>query len=142
MADASFPRGVELVTGVIIENDKGEIFLAQSPKWEGKWILPGGHIEPGESILQAGVREGEEETGFKLESRSVFYWGELISSKDFHRPAHFVFFNTHCVVKGGKPKLDERELSSYQWIHPEEALALDLAESYRESIEAFIQYRK
>ena len=44
-----FPRGVELVCGVIIR--KGEkILLAKSPKWRNKWVFPGGHIEPGESI--------------------------------------------------------------------------------------------
>lgn len=32
------------------------------------WVLPGGHIDPGESLENAVVRELEEETGIKIQS--------------------------------------------------------------------------
>lgn len=48
-----FPRGIEVVSGTIIRNREGEILLTKSPKWNNKWVIPGGHIEPGESILHA-----------------------------------------------------------------------------------------
>ncbi len=138
---SKFPRGVETVAGMVIENDEGKILMTLSPKWGGKWAMPGGHIEPGETIMETAVREGEEETGLKLEAVSVFYWGEFIDDKEFHRPAHFIFFDVHCRATGGELKLDGKELSECQWLAPEEALHLDLAKSYRETLESFIKYR-
>jgi 8-oxo-dGTP diphosphatase len=44
-----------------------EILLQNRVKadWRG-YALPGGHIEPGESIVDAVVREMQEETGLKI----------------------------------------------------------------------------
>jgi nucleoside triphosphatase len=136
-----FPRSIEVVNSAVIENDQGEILLTQSPKWNGKWVFPGGHIDPGETILESCEREGEEETGLKLKAVKIFNYGEMLGSKDFHRPAHFIFFDAHCRVIGGKLRLDEEELSACKWLLPKDALTLDLAESLRESIEAYIAYK-
>lgn len=137
----SYTRGVEIVSGPIIENDKGEILMTKSPKWSNKWILPGGHVEPGETLEQSLIRETQEETGLTIKFMRIFHFGELINSKDFHRPAHFIYFDAHCKLEGGELKLDGGELTAYKWILPNEALSLDLAESYRETIEKFIQYK-
>lgn len=58
--------------------------------------MPGGHIESGEKIEQAILREAEEEVGLKLVCLGVVTWGELIDSKDFYRPAHFIYFDILC----------------------------------------------
>lgn len=136
-----YPRGVELVGSAIIENDQGEILLTQSPKWHNKWLMPGGHIEPGETILGAQTREAEEETGLKLKPIAIIAWGELINSKDFHRPAHFIYFDIYSKVIGGELKLDGTELTAYKWLKPEDALRIDLAESYDVTIQKFIEYK-
>lgn len=137
-----FPRGVEIVGSAIIQNSDGEILLTKSPRWNNKWIMPGGHVEPGESIVSAITREAQEEANLELEPIEVIHWGELINSKDYHRPAHFVYFDVYCKVIGGNLKLDNDELTEYQWVLPEEALNMDLAESYDDTIKKFIEYLK
>ena len=55
---------------VIIENAAGDILLIERSD-NGNWALPGGAIDLGESMSQAGVRETKEETGIDCEILDV-----------------------------------------------------------------------
>lgn len=136
-----FPRGIEVVGSAIIENANGKILLVRSPKWKNKWTMPGGHIEPGEKIEQALLRESEEEVGLKLESEGIISFGELIDSKDFHRLAHFVYFDILCKTSDTNITLDNIELKECKWVNPEEALNMDLAESYENTIREYLKHK-
>lgn len=61
---------VELTTICMIENQRGEILVQdrQKPDWPG-WTFPGGHVEPGESLTAAMMREIQEECGLTLTPR-------------------------------------------------------------------------
>lgn len=52
--------------GVVVRDERGWILLEKRSDC-GLWGLPGGRIEPGESIEQTAVREAEEETGLRIE---------------------------------------------------------------------------
>lgn len=136
-----FPRGVEVITSAIIENPEGKILLVRSPKWHNKWIMPGGHIEPGEMIEQALLREVEEEVGLSLKSEGIIIYGELIGSEDFNRPAHFIYFDILCKTENSDIKIDNEELTDYKWITPQEALEMDLAASYDKTIQDYMKFR-
>jgi len=50
----------------------------------GQWALPGGHVDPGESALFAGVREVEEETGVVLPEATeadIIYEGPVVDPR-------------------------------------------------------------
>lgn len=136
-----FPKGVEIVGSAIIENSEGKILLVKSPKWHNKWTMPGGHIEPGETIDEALLREAKEETGLLLESEGVITYGELIGSRDFSRPAHFIYFDILCKTESQDVKLDSQELTDYKWVTPKEALKMDLAENYDKTIQDYMKFR-
>lgn len=57
----------ELTVLCLVER-ANEILLQYRQKgdWDG-WVFPGGHVEPGESFLDACKREVEEETGLRIE---------------------------------------------------------------------------
>ncbi|MFH0936431.1 MAG: NUDIX domain-containing protein [Candidatus Woesearchaeota archaeon] len=135
-------KGVEVVVSVIVENPKGEILLTKSPKWSNKWTLPGGHVEPGEKIEEALLREAKEETGLSVKFVKIISFGELISSKDFHRDAHFIYFDVLGKTNDTKVKLDNNELSEFKWIDPNKALKMNLAESFDDTIKEYINYKK
>lgn len=104
--------------------------------------MPGGHIEAGEKIEDALLREAEEEVGLKLKSKGIIAFGELINSKDFYRPAHFVYFDILCRTANTNIKLDNQELKEYIWVKPEKALTMDLAESYDKTIKDYLKFKK
>jgi len=139
-SNPNFPRGIELVTGAVIENQAGEILMVKSPKWSNKWCMPGGHIDPGETIEQAALREAEEETGLKLKPVKIVSFGELINPPDFYKPAHFIYFDLWCLLEDDQEvKLDNDELEEYKWFKPEEALKLDLSSGYYKTIQDYLK---
>ena len=56
----------------IIRNSKGQILMQQRTYPRGKWGLPGGLMELGESTEEAARREVMEETGLKLGELTLF----------------------------------------------------------------------
>jgi len=137
--DKELPKGVEVVVSAVITNKEGKILLVKSPKWANKWMMPGGHIEPGETMAAAAKREIQEEVGIEIEPKSILLFQELINSKDFYRPAHFIYFVFLCEMKDGdNVVLDNSELNGYIWVKPEEGLKMELAESFSETINKYI----
>lgn len=64
VADANTP--VRVGVGVVVRNDNGQVLLERRSDC-GWWGLPGGRIEPGESAIEAAIREVKEETGLTIQ---------------------------------------------------------------------------
>ena len=64
------PSGITVVALVFIEQD-GRILLVKQNYGRQYWSLPGGAMEPGESIDQAAIREVKEETGLDIRLNRV-----------------------------------------------------------------------
>ncbi|SDZ41247.1 mutator mutT protein [Evansella caseinilytica] len=54
-----------ITAGAVILNEEAQILLKKDPK--RGWELPGGHVEQGETIKAAVIREVKEETGIDIE---------------------------------------------------------------------------
>jgi 8-oxo-dGTP diphosphatase len=81
--------------------------------FKGYWALPGGRMDPGETVEQTIVRECKEETG--LDVVVVFKIGEYIEKgvKDY---VEYEYYPTCFVVKkvGGEIKQQESEIQDIQ----------------------------
>lgn len=60
-------RGVDVGAAIILESSDGKVLLTRRAPhlriFPGLWVPPGGHVEENESLIEAGVRELQEETG-------------------------------------------------------------------------------
>lgn len=96
--------------------DGGRLLLIRRSVIEGDlvWALPGGKVEPGESVERAAVRETLEETGLTVEAGQVL--GERIHPDTGRRIAYVA-----CTVRGGAVHAASlREVSAVAWAAPEE----------------------
>jgi len=133
-----YPRGVEIVASILIVNKNKEILLIKSHKWGDNYLIPGGHIEPTETVEAAAIREGEEETGLKLKPLYCVNVGELINDPTFNRKAHLIFFHFVCEALTEEVQLDEKELNEFIWINPQKALDLNMTEGINQTIRNYI----
>ncbi|MCL4418733.1 NUDIX domain-containing protein [Patescibacteria group bacterium] len=115
----------EPIVGGLILNKKGELLLVKSPKWLDRYSVPGGHIEVGEDFATALRREVKEEVGLDIEVKDLLYFEEVIYTKEYWKPKHFIFFDFYCTVNNNaEVKIDGQEIIGYMWVKPEEALRL------------------
>lgn len=121
-----YPVHPIVAVSAVLLRDK-EILLVKrgSPPGLWKWALPGGVVEPGESLLKASKRELREETGLYAEPLGVcFIVNNIVLDKQgrvkYHYVIHDVLFDTSSIrgeLKAGDDALDAR------WFTLEEALS-------------------
>ncbi|XP_041798828.1 nucleoside diphosphate-linked moiety X motif 17 isoform X3 [Chelmon rostratus] len=68
-------RGIDVGVAIILQTANQRVLLTRRAKelriFPNVWVPPGGHVEPDETLLDAGLRELKEETGLKLEPEDV-----------------------------------------------------------------------
>jgi ADP-ribose pyrophosphatase YjhB (NUDIX family) len=92
-----FSRGMTLGVRGAVFNEQGQICLVRHTYIPG-WHLPGGGVEPGQTLLQALERECREETGLEFLSEPVLhgvFFNDYVSRRDHVA----VFYIVKCKVK-------------------------------------------
>ena len=94
----------------IIEKEDGKILLIKNTYGNGKWNLPGGGIEKGETPENAVRREIQEEVG--LELHTINFIGEFESTAEYKKDQINVFYSevTNPILN-----IQESEISDYIW---------------------------
>ena len=121
----------EPTVGALIFNPEGKLLLVQTHKWKGKYTIPGGHVEMGESLLDALKREIKEETNLELRQAEFLCYQEFIYDECFYEKRHFIFFDFICLVEDGEVQLNS-EAQDYVWV--------DVSEAYSYPIDPYLQY--
>ena len=122
MPKQNFPHPT---VGALIFNPEGKLLLVRSHKFHDKYVVPGGHIEVGEKMTDALIREAKEETGLDIYDLEFIFFQEFIQDESFWKKMHFIFFDFACKTDSSEVTLND-EAQSYVWVTLEEALALPI----------------
>lgn len=140
--DPGAPRPNSLVPSVtvVVADDAGGILLIRRTD-NGNWALPGGAIDLGESVTQAGVRETREETGVDCEITGL--------TGIYSDPRHIIYYTSNGEARqefsivltarpvGGEPTPSD-ESSEVRWTPPAEISGLIMDRSMRLRIDDYL----
>jgi len=135
MAEQTFP---EPTVGVFIFNKGGELLLLKSHKWPGQYVVPGGHVELGERLEDAAIREAREETGLDIHDLEFINFQQFIYDPSFWKPRHFIFFDYACRTDSTEVKLND-EAEEHVWVPLDAAMNLQLDTYTRTSVEILLK---
>ena len=111
MADIPF---IQTGSAVVVENENGEILLQQRAD-NGKWGLPGGCQDLGETLRATAVRELYEETGIKV-SEDELILIDTLSGEERKRiyPTGDIVYNNSSIYVVRKNSKDIKIKDNYE----------------------------
>ncbi len=113
---------------ILLEKRKGE-------PGRGKWSIPGGLVELGETVEQTVMREIREETGLDVEKPELIdVVNYIIVDGNSRVKYHFVMIDYFVKLRGGTLKAAD-DAAELKWVPLGEVEKYDLTKTFR----AFIQ---
>ncbi|MFC5971121.1 NUDIX domain-containing protein [Halomarina salina] len=94
----------------------GDVLLVQHP--EGKWVIPGGRVNAGESAEAALIREMREETSLTVTVERPVLTGTDLWTNDDGEPMFTVVYR--CEAEERAVTLND-EHDDYVWLPPKQA---------------------
>jgi len=108
------------VGAVVLHQGKALLVRRARPPRVGKWAIPGGSVEPGESLRQAAEREVHEETGVRVKAGEVVHVFEHIDrDKEGELRFHYVIIDLMADYLGGEPQAAD-DASDARWFTAEQ----------------------
>ncbi|MBE5929885.1 MAG: 8-oxo-dGTP diphosphatase [Lachnospiraceae bacterium] len=127
---------VELTVLCLIR--RGDEYLLQDrvkKDWKG-FTLPGGHVEPGESIVDAVVREMKEETGLTVKNPKLCGVKQFpISGESGENGRYLVFLFVADKFSG---EIVSSEEGTMHWVKKEDLPKVNLVNDFKELLDVML----
>ena len=115
------------VGAIIIEEGRVVLVKRGHPPLEGKWSIPGGVLEIGETLRKAAVREVLEETGLAVEPGELLgVFERVIPDEQGRMRYHYVLIDFLCRPVSREPRAGS-DAADARWFGRTELPALNLA---------------
>lgn len=122
---AKHPPSHRVGTFAIIRDEQGRVLLSRRSD-SGWWNLPGGGVEPHESVAEGLVREVREETGLEVVA------GRLVGV--YSKPQkHEIVLTFECKIVGGTMVASD-EADLHEWFAPDALPAEQFLPKHRERV--------
>jgi 8-oxo-dGTP diphosphatase len=113
----------------------GRVLLIRRGKepLRGRWVVPGGTVELGETLEEALVREIQEETGLLVRPREVVAVFDRIHREADRVDYHYVIVDYLCDYVAGEPRAGS-DAEAVAMVAPADLAAYDLPEKALEVV--------
>ncbi len=119
------------VGAIILEGDRILLEKRKNSPGKGKWSIPGGLVNLGETAEEAVVREVKEETGLEVYDPRLVDVVSYISLDEKNAVLyHYVIIDYFLTSKGGKPNAAS-DAEDLKWVSFHEVEQYNLTESFR-----------
>jgi ADP-ribose pyrophosphatase YjhB (NUDIX family) len=118
------------VGAVAVEEDCLLLVQRGTPPGLGRWSIPGGRVEPGETLAAATVREVYEETGQVALCESLIGWAEIIDED-----VHFVILDFRVSVPTVTAPVAGDDARDAAWVPLGSLAELDLVDGLADFLE-------
>ena len=109
------PQPVPAVGVLLIQADALLLIRRGHPPDQGKWSLPGGRLEWGETLTEAARREIREETGLDVSIGEMAGVVDLIIREGDTVAFHYVILNYFATITAGTPRPGD-DADAVQWV--------------------------
>ena len=135
-------RGVLRVgaSSIIFDESRKTILLTKRTD-NGRWCLPGGGMDPGESVEEACIREAYEETGLRVKVTrlvGVYTSPDLVIEYADGNIFHPVSLSFEVKITGGELGLSD-ETTEVGYFTIEDVKTMDLMDHHRARIQDALQ---
>lgn len=137
-----FYQNTAAAVALIFEQDNRILFTVRNKNPEkGKLGLPGGFVDPGESLEEAARRESKEELGIEIPLPSLSY---LSSHPNTYPYKDFVYKTADTFFTAPFPEVEElqlqkEEIINVRWIEKEKIVLQEIAfDSLRKGIQDYL----
>lgn len=122
------------VGGVVIRDGRALLVRRGKPPLFGRWVVPGGTVELGETLEEALVREMREETGLEVVAVEVLTVFDRIERDGEGVLYHYVIVDYRCRWVSGEAVAASDALD-VAWVAPHEMGAYDVPAKAVEVVE-------
>ena len=105
--------------GGVVVNDEGKVLLIRHN--DGTWVFPKGHVDPGETPLEAALREVVEEAGVECDcpDPETTFTTSYVNAHGVAREITWFVLDTDAR----EPEMNEPLFPEGEFVEPEEALS-------------------
>lgn len=112
-------KRIDIVYALIVSPDKKQVLMVRNSDNRDTWTLPGGTVEPRETLVRALIREVKEEAGVDIEVFGVMAVNEVVFPE---REEHFVLFTFRAEITGGREEtMMPDEIAEVSWVDLDQA---------------------